>query len=77
MKRVSLFHAGGGDWTGMYFDGELVMENHSLSEVEMLVRLSEYLGFEFTNLYSEDDELDRYGNSCPFTWAEIEEKENL
>jgi len=77
MKRVSLFHAGSGDWVGMYVDGELVDEGHSLQESELLGILSKYLGFEFTNLYSEDEYLERYGNGCPATWAEIEKKESL
>jgi len=77
MTKISLFHAGSGDWEGLYVDGVLKMENHSLDATELLVRLCEQLDFEFTNLYSDDEYLERYGNRCPDTWEEIKEKEDL
>jgi hypothetical protein len=34
--KVALVHSTDGDWIGLYIDGKLVMEDHSLQESEVL-----------------------------------------
>ena len=74
-KKIGLFHAGGGDWDGLYIDGKLIMEGHELAPEEIFRQLANYFSLDFVNVWSCDDELDRYGNHCPETWDEILEKE--
>lgn len=73
--KIGLFHSGGGDWVGLYVNGNLVAENHNLDEAELLRELSKHLSFEFEDVWSNDEELDRYGNSCPSNWNTILEME--
>lgn len=69
--KISLLHSGCGDWVGMYVDGNLVIEDHRLRETELLHELRKHLNFDFENLWSKDEYLDHYGNSCPDTWQEV------
>lgn len=47
MVKVTLVSDEGGDWEGLYVDGELLTENHSLSAWHILSELSQVFGFEF------------------------------
>jgi hypothetical protein len=66
MKKIGFLHSGAGDWVGMYIDGKLAAEGHEL-QVETVAKLLEPQA-EIVNVYSEDEDLDRYGNSCPKHW---------
>ena len=63
---VSLLHSGAGDWVGLYINNILVMEDHNLSEREILEKLATIFDFSFENLWDEkEDYLDRFGGRCP------------
>ncbi len=50
----------GDDWKGLYVNGKLVYENHSIP----LRELAEHLGFKIVSLDGEDV-FEPYGNQCP------------
>jgi len=65
MKRVSFLRSGSGDWIGMYIDGKLVREGHSISEEEMVELLLPKVVVK--TLYGSED-LEEFGNHCPNEW---------
>lgn len=75
--KIRLLHSGCGDWIGLYIDNELVIEDHSLQEEQLLKELSKRLNFEYESVWSKEYELDKYGNSCPNTWQEVIDGEGM
>jgi hypothetical protein len=61
MKKVVVQ---GDDWCGLYVDGKLVYENHSIP----LRELAKHLGFEILDAGGEDA-FEPYGYRCPETLA--------
>jgi hypothetical protein len=66
--KIRLLHSGAGDWIGLYLDDKLVAEDHNLSEGEMV----QYLlpKSDFKDIWSDDEDLEEYGNRCPDIWPE-------
>ena len=62
MSEVALVSNDEGDWMGVYIDGRLVYENHSIDEDHLL----DLLGIEYTRVTDVDCE--QYGGSLPNTW---------
>ncbi len=48
----------GDDWTGLYIDDELVIENHSLSAGQVL----KAIGVEFNTIVADEDWLEEHGS---------------
>lgn len=70
MTDVNIFQCAAGDWVGIYVDGELKSEGHSIS----LWDLQCVFGF---NIVTDDEAkagefLDVWGGRCAPTWAEVE-----
>ena len=59
--KIRLLHSGSGDWIGLYVDGKLLMENHSLDESEVITALMPEV--DFKDVWSTDEYLEEYGNS--------------
>ena len=59
MDKITLVQELTGDWMGLYKNGELVIENHSLTEGEIL----RALGIPFEMYY--DVDLEPYRNHLP------------
>ena len=74
--EIKLFHSESGDWEGLYIDGKLIAEDHNLDSQRLLRILEKYFGYKFENVWSKDEYLERYGNSCPETWEEVMRKES-
>jgi hypothetical protein len=69
--HVGIFKSGECDWEGLYIDGTLKIEGHSISARDILEYLGKYLNFEIEVVIDEKESyLDRFGNSCPDTWEE-------
>lgn len=61
----------GDDWVGLYVDGELKYDGHSIQE-EDVVRY--VLGSYLPTLWMENEEFWEYvGGRCPDSWGEVEE----
>jgi len=56
------------DWEGVYADGKIVEQGHSVN----LCQLLRGLGFTVENQYVPDEELDAFGNSFPESLEEFE-----
>jgi hypothetical protein len=67
MKKIRFLRSGGGDWVGLYVDGKLITEGHSISEEEMVRLLLPKA--DIKTLYGSED-LEEYGNHCPSEWTE-------
>lgn len=67
MSTVNLLR--GDDWIGLYVDGELVLEGHSLSESTVIKVLTGTR----PGVFQEYDweAWDEWGNHCPPTWAAV------
>lgn len=65
MKKVFLLRADAGDWIGIYVDGKLVNEGHSLSESAVL----EAVEVDFDGAIVDFDKLN-WGR-CPETLEEV------
>lgn len=50
-----------GDWIGVYKDGKLVDEGHSLETVDLLRQL----GFEVATIEWDEEKFNEYGGHCP------------
>lgn len=60
------------DWMGLYIDGELVYENHSINARDVLRDGMKLRDFEVS--YEDHEALEAYSEdmgSCPETWAEV------
>lgn len=57
-KKITFVHDPGGDWTGMFIDGKLVLENHSLHYSHVL----EALDIPFENLTADGEWLEEVGS---------------
>lgn len=55
-----------GDWIGLYVNGKLMAEGHSLDPVDLL----ENLGFDVTREERDADWFDDNGGTCPEEWTE-------
>jgi len=71
--KIRLLHSGAGDWVGLYIDGELITEGHSIDELSMINMLlpnadaKSVWGSEY---------LEEYGNHCPKNFPIELEPEN-
>ena len=65
MKKIRFLRSGAGDWVGLYIDGKLVREGHSISEEEIASLLLPKI--EVKTVYG-SEYLDEYGNRCPDEW---------
>ena len=67
MKDIKFVFAD--DWTGLYVDGKLKYQNHSIDERKLL----ELLGIEFSSIYVEDyaEDLSAFGNTLPVNIADF------
>ena len=71
-----------GDWIGLYINGELVEEGHSISEIKVTKRVVETVmktvpGF-FAEVSWEERDFERLGwGRCPFTLAEANQDSPL
>lgn len=68
MTKVAFLTSGCGDWIGMYIDGKLVTEGHSIPEREVAGLI---LGFLNIKHVEGSEFLEEYGNHCPATWDEV------
>jgi len=75
MKSIRILKAQSGDWQGLYIDGELVMESHSLRLEDCIpLLLSDADDFRVI-VDTVDENLDRFGWGCPTEW--LPELENM
>jgi hypothetical protein len=58
MKNLVIVSSSSGDWSGLYKDGKLLIEDHSLRASEVL----EVLGFEVERKEAEENWLEERGN---------------
>jgi hypothetical protein len=67
IKQIRILRTGSGDWTGLYVDGELRREGHSL---DVMHAIMDVLGSsaDIKNVTIKDNYLDDYGARCPITW---------
>lgn len=63
-SKVALVH--GDDWMGMYVDGKLVAQNHSLSPADIL----EALNISYTDYGADNEWLDEKG-TLPLNFSDI------
>lgn len=68
MKAIKLLRAGGGDWVGIYVDGKLVKEGHSIQEEDVIAIL--FPKMEIETVWGSED-LEEYGNRCPLEWNQV------
>lgn len=68
---------GNGDWEGIYIDGELVAEDHSLQLYDVLCAIKDRRGpiESLTHLSLDDEQVESMGNSFPSTEARLWEIE--
>jgi hypothetical protein len=64
-NRITIVRNDEGDWVGVYIDGELKYENHSIRNEELL----DIIGIEYDSI--NDLNLDQYGNHLPQQLSEI------
>lgn len=58
------------DWVGLYFDGELQVENHSLSSWDWEMIMAK-LGVDFEWEYVELEQFEEWGGRCPDSWEDV------
>jgi hypothetical protein len=61
--NVQLLKSGAGDWIGLYVDGKLKMEGHSLRLEDVL----ESIGIKAEAIEG-SEYLEEFGNRCPDKW---------
>ena len=66
-KEVTLVKDEGGDWIGMYVDGRLMNEGHSL-DTDFVI---ENLGFTVCKVFFTAEDWEKHGGRCPATLAEV------
>lgn len=66
MARVQILASDEGDWLGIYFNGKLVYEGHSISPVELLEQI------EVDHDYQSLDFNEKNWSRCPEKWPEPE-----
>jgi len=59
----------GDDWSGLYVDGKLVYENHSIP----LHELAKAIGFKLVHVEGEEEAWAAYGYQCPRQLAEFKQ----
>ena len=66
-KQIRILNTGSGDWTGLYVDGELLREGHSL---DVMYAIMDIMGgsADIKQATVKDHYLDDYSNRCPKTW---------
>lgn len=57
------------DWIGIYKEGKLLLQGHSIDYYELL----EKLGYNVDSKYIPNDDLDEFGNQLPEQLSEITE----
>jgi len=67
--QVTILSSEGGDWTALYIDGKKAIENHSLSEREVV----EALGIDCECRELSDEYLEESGSNFPDTLEELSE----
>lgn len=76
MTIVTFVHSVDYDWIGMYLDGTLAEEGHSLDEREVATLL---LGKNVKEVHEFHvaDHLDKYGNRCPYNLGDIPQEDRI
>jgi hypothetical protein len=74
IKSVGILSSEDGDWTGLYLDGKLIAENHSLSNWDWVQLLSS-LGIGVQDEERSMEWFEKVGSRCPETWDEVMESE--
>lgn len=65
--KVNLIRSEEGDWIGLYKDGLLVAQNHSLGPSEVL----RALGIEHEDVTASMDLFEQWGYGCPIRLPEV------
>ena len=69
IDRKEITFVSGGDWTGTYFNGELIDEDNSVNYEKVL----KSLGYKLNSIYIREEEIwDKLGYSCPKNLEDIE-----
>lgn len=74
MESVSLTHVSveSGDWEGIYINGKLEVEGHSIAVSDFLSIISEYKSFGFvTSIEVSDENMEKLGYILPSTIDEL------
>jgi len=66
-KEVTIIR--GDDWSGVYLNGELMIEGHSIDEQSLL----EAMGYFVSGKYIDNEEIwEEMGNNCPQKLEDVE-----
>lgn len=66
-KKINILS--GDDYEGVYIDGKLLMEAHSIDYIRLLRKL----GYEIEYVYMNDEEWKKLNSdSCPPNWEDVE-----
>ena len=58
-KNITIIY--GDDWEGIYYNGELLNEGHSINLTDVLIKL----GYTIENKQVSEEEWEELGDSCP------------
>lgn len=70
---VSLIETEDGDWVGLYVNGELIDEGHSLTSYQWIKVIKEYKHFDKVDIYIVDEEIADKGFPVVLTPQYLEE----
>lgn len=64
--NVRFLKSESGDWIGMYINGNLVREGHSLSEFDVLEEMKPFMpSLELSSTTRDEKWFEEHGNRCP------------
>lgn len=69
MKKIGILYSNSGDWVGLYIDGKLIAEGHSISECDMVKLLLPKCDLKEVS----NDAMNESGR-CPANWSKEWEK---